>query len=210
MRCGRASPDDAEKVSNGACGGAVLAAAAGAGAAFLLRSSTYTPTIEIPGENVLPDFTLVDQYGRDFRLSSLKGRVVLIYFGYTHCPDVCPLVLTKYKQILASLGSDADKIALIFVTVDPERDTVEVMRRYLSYYSERIIGLTGEPDKVAEVLEKYNVYVAKEEPDASGNYLVDHFALVMGADRNLVLRVAFTPEMSLEEYLDGVRYLLSK
>jgi protein SCO1/2 len=190
--------------------GAVLAAAAGAGAAFLVRSSAYRPTIEIPGDKVLPDFTLVDQNGRDFSISSLKGRAVLIYFGYTHCPDVCPLVMTKYKQLLDALGPDADKVALIFITVDPERDTPEVMRDYLHYYSDRIIGLTGEPSRVEEVLHKYDVTAVKREPDASGNYFVDHFAFIFGADRNLVLRLAFTPEMSLQEYLDGVRYLLSK
>jgi len=189
---------------------AALAVAAGAGAAFLMRSTTYRPAIEIVGERVLPDFTLVDQNNRDFTLSSVRGKAVLIYFGYTHCPDVCPLVMVKYKELISALGPDADRVALIFITVDPERDTPETIRKYLQYYSDHIIGLTGEPSKLAEVLEKYNVYVAKYEPDESGNYLVDHFSLVLGADRNLVLRVAFTPEMSLQEYLDGVRYLLSK
>ena len=188
----------------------VLAAVAGAGAAYLVSASRYRPTIEIVGDRALPDFTLVDQHGREFTLSSVKGRAVLIYFGYTHCPDVCPLVMTKYKRLVETLGPDADRVALIFITVDPERDTQEVMGKYVGYYSDRIIGLTGPPEKVYEVMGKFNVYAAKVPVEGGGDYLVDHYALVLGADRNHILRIAFTPDMDFQEYLNGVRYLLSR
>jgi protein SCO1/2 len=87
------------------------------------------------------DFTLTDQFGRPFTL--LKGKTVLIYFGYAHCSDVCPLVSSKFKQVIERLGADAENVAFILVTVDPERDTPEVVRKYLSYYSDRIIILLG-------------------------------------------------------------------
>jgi protein SCO1/2 len=188
----------------------VLAALAGAGAAYLVSASRYRPTIEIPGDKALPDFTLVDQYGSEFTLSSVKGKVVLIYFGYTHCPDVCPLVMTKYKRLLEMLGPDADRVALIFITVDPERDTWEIMEKYVGYYSRHIIGLTGDPARVYEVMNKFGVTAAKVPRDEGGDYLVDHYALVLGADRNHILRIAFTPDMDFQEYLNGVRYLLSR
>jgi protein SCO1/2 len=170
----------------------------------------HKPAIEIPGERTLPDFTLTDQNGNAFTLSSLKNKAVVIYFGYTHCPDVCPLTLSKFKQTIERLGPEADKVAFIFVTVDPERDTPEVLKKYLSFYSEKIIGLSGSPEKVYSVLRLYNIYAAKNPPDEKGNYLVDHYALVMGADRNHILRIAFTPDMDVEEYVQGVKWLLSK
>jgi len=191
---------------------AVAGVAAGAFAATMSGGlfQGYRPAIEIPGERVLPDFMLVDQNGNTFSLASLKGKAVLIYFGYTHCPDVCPLVLSKYKQTIEQLGPDADKVAFIFVTVDPERDTPEVMKKYLSYFHEKIIGLSGTPEQVYAVLKLYNIFAVKNPPDEKGNYLVDHYALVMGADRNHVLRIAFTPDMKAEEYVQGTKWLLAK
>lgn len=193
-------------------GVAALAVAAGAAAAVLSRQvlEPYKPAIEIPGERVLPDFTLTDQNGNPFKLSSVKGKAVLIYFGYTHCPDVCPLVMTKYGQLVKALGNRANDVALIFITVDPERDNVEAMKKYVSYYSDRIIALTGSPEEIDAVARLYNVYYKKYPPDEKGNYLVDHYALVLGADRKHILRLAFTPDMPFEEYQKGVEWLLTK
>jgi protein SCO1/2 len=186
---------------------AVAGIAAGALAATM---SGKEPAIEIPGERTLPDFTLTDQNGNAFTLSSLKNKAVVIAFGYTHCPDACPLTLSKFKQTIERLGPEADKVAFIFVTVDPERDTPEVLKKYLSFYSEKIIGLSGSPEKVYSVLRLYNIYAAKDPPDEKGNYLFTHSTLVMGADRNHILRIAFTPNMDVEKYVQGVKWLLSK
>jgi protein SCO1/2 len=169
----------------------------------------YGPAIEIPGERELADFTLIDQFGRPFTLSSVKGKAVLIYFGYTHCPDVCPLVLSKFKQVMERLGPDADRVVFIFITVDPERDTPEVMRKYISYYTDRIVGLSGSPDEVNDVLNLYGVFTQKYYKEGVG-YLMDHTAWVLGADKSHVLRTAFTYEMSVDDYVKGVRWLLSK
>ncbi|MDW8083943.1 MAG: SCO family protein [Candidatus Caldarchaeum sp.] len=191
---------------------AVLGVAAGAMAAVLSREmlSGYDPPITIPGEKVLPDFTLTDQNGRPFSLSSVRGKAVLLYFGYTNCPDVCPLVLSKFGKTLKDLGDKADRFAVIFITVDPERDTVEAMRRYVSYYSPKIIALTGTPEEIEKVMALYNVYAKKHPPDEKGNYIVDHYALVLGADKNHVLRAALTPDTDVEDYRKTVEWLLSK
>ncbi|MCS7137499.1 MAG: SCO family protein, partial [Candidatus Caldarchaeum sp.] len=138
------------------------------------------------------------------------GKPVLLYFGYTHCPDVCPAVLSKFGRLAKELGSKSDQVVMIFVSVDPERDTVEAMRKYVSYYSPKIVALTGTPEEVKAVLQQYNVYAFKHPPDEKGNYLVDHYALVLAADRNHVLRAAFTPDAPFEEYLKGTEWLLSQ
>lgn len=191
---------------------AVMAVAAGFAAAVLTRGGFlgYEPPITIPGERVLPDFTLTDQNGKPFTLSSVRGKAVLLYFGYTNCPDVCPLVLSKYGKLFKELGDKNNKVALIFVSVDPERDTPEIMKRYVSYYSPRIIALTGTPEEIEKVKVLYNVYAKKHPPDEKGNYLVDHYALVLGADRNHVLRAALTPDTPFEDYRKTVEWLLSK
>lgn len=193
-------------------GVAVLAAALGALAALLMRGDFfgYRPAIEIPGERVLPDFTLTDQNGKPFKLSSVKGKVVLMYFGYTNCPDVCPLVLSKFGKLIKDLGPNADKVAFIFITVDPERDTSDMMKRYVSYYSPRIIALTGTPEEVGQVMVQYNIFAKKLPPDEKGNYLVDHYAMVLGADKNHILRTALTPDMEYDEYRKTVEWLLSR
>jgi protein SCO1/2 len=144
-----------------------------------------------------------------YRPASVKGKAVLIYFGYTHCPDVCPLVLSKFKQVMERLGPDADRVVFIFITVDPERDTPEVMRKYISYFSDRIVGLSGSPDEVNNVLNLYGVFTQKYYKEGVG-YLMDHTAWVLGADKSHVLRTAFTYEMSVDDYVKGVRWLLSK
>ncbi|MCS7109889.1 MAG: SCO family protein, partial [Candidatus Caldarchaeum sp.] len=170
----------------------------------------YEPPITIPGERVLPDFTLTDQNGRPFSLSSVKGKAVLMYFGYTNCPDVCPLVLSKVGKVIRELGDRGDGLAVIFVTVDPERDTPEALKRYVSYYSPKIIALTGTPAEIEKVMTFYNVYAKKHPPDEKGNYIVDHYALVLGADKNHVLRTALTPDASPEDYRKTVDWLLKK
>jgi len=191
---------------------AVAAAAAGAFAAYSLRNIQlgYRPPIEFVEGRTLPDFTLTDQNGKPFTLSSVKGKAVLIYFGYTNCPDVCPTVLSKYTQAISVLGMDADKAVFLFITVDPERDDVATMKKYLSYYSPKIIGLTGRPEEVKKVLDAYGVVAVKNSPDEQGRYFVDHSAFVYGADKNHVLRLALTPELPVDDYVNSVRWLLSR
>ncbi|MEM2035706.1 MAG: SCO family protein [Candidatus Caldarchaeum sp.] len=191
---------------------ALAAMVGGAAAAMVSRQlfAEYRPAIEIVSGQKLPDFSLTDQYGNRFSISSVRGKVVLLFFGYTHCPDVCPHVLSKYAKLYQALGSNADRVVAIFVSVDPERDTPEVLRKHLSYYSPKIVGLTGTPEEVKDVMTLYNIYAVKHPPDENGNYVIDHYALVLGADKNHVLRTAFTVDAPLEEYVKGVEWLLSK
>ena len=128
------------------------------------------------------DFSLRDQAGNTFRLSDQKGRVVLIFFGYTHCPDVCPVTLSEYKQIKQNLGDKAEQVSFLFVTVDPERDTMEQIQAYLPNYDPDFIGLTGTRDELEPVWSAYGVYQAKREAASAGGYLVDHTARIYLVD----------------------------
>lgn len=189
---------------------AVIAiAAVGSIMQALFYQESYKPAIELQPEK-LKDFELIDQYGNLFRLSSVKGKVILLFFGYTNCPDICPLVLSRYAYLAEKLGPDIDKVAMIFVTVDPDRDTPEVIRIHLERYSDRIIGLSGPREMVEEVWKLYKVKPLYTEKDEQGNYFVTHPAFVFVADKNMVMRLALTPEMDPEEYVKAVRYLLSR
>ena len=185
----------------------IVAAAVGGVIAYTALQPSYKPAIELPGNEKLKDFTLIDQYGREFSISSVKGKVALLYFGYTNCPDICPLVMSKFAYLEEKLGDDIDRVAMILITTDPERDTPDALRRYVERYSSRIIALTGTPQQIEEVLKLYGIY-SEKSLEEGGEYLISHFALVIVADKNMVMRYALTPEMEPDEYVRAVRYLL--
>jgi len=123
------------------------------------------------------DFTLTDHNGETFKLSKHRGKVVLMFFGYTHCPDICPTELGTLSKILKQLGDNSDNIISLFITVDPERDTVEKLKNYVKFFSPNLIGLTGTTEEILEVTKRFKVqrkvHKAKE---GSNYYLVDHSA----------------------------------
>lgn len=122
-------------------------------------------------------FKLVDQNGQAVTEQALKGKPSLIFFGFTHCPDVCPTALFDMSELYKALGRDGDKVGAYFVTVDPERDTPAVMKEYLSSFDPRLRGLTGDPAAVAAMEKAYRVY-SKKVPLDGGGYTMDHTALV--------------------------------
>lgn len=121
-------------------------------------------------------FTLTDQNAKPVSDTTLKGEPFLVFFGFTHCPDVCPTTLFEVSEVFRSLGKDADKASALFITVDPERDTPAVLKDYLSSFDPHIIGATGTEEQVAAVTKAYRVY-AKKVP-TEGGYTMDHTAIV--------------------------------
>jgi cytochrome oxidase Cu insertion factor (SCO1/SenC/PrrC family) len=129
-------------------------------------------------------FTLVDHTGATVTERDFAGRYLLIYFGYTFCPDVCPTELQVMAQALDGLGQDAALVQPLFVTIDPERDTPETLAGYVGLFHPRLIGLTGTPEQVARMASAYKVYYAKADADDPEYYLMDHssFIYLMGPD----------------------------
>jgi protein SCO1 len=132
-------------------------------------------------------FALVDDTGTPVTERTLAGKPYVMYFGYTFCPDVCPTTLLDLSRWIKQLGPDADKLNYVFVTVDPERDTVQLMHTYLSSFDQRIRGYTGTPAEVAQIAKEYRVYYNKV-PTEDGGYTMDHSAVIylMGPDGKLM------------------------
>ncbi|GGI29896.1 SCO family protein [Bradyrhizobium guangdongense] len=128
-------------------------------------------------------FQLTDQNGKAVTDKSLKGKPTLIFFGYTHCPDVCPTSLFEMSEVLRAMGKDADKVNAVFISVDPERDTPATMKEYLSSFDPHLEGLSGDPAETAKVITSYRVY-AKKVPTKDGDYTMDHTALIYLMDRD--------------------------
>jgi protein SCO1 len=127
-------------------------------------------------EEKAPDFTLTNQYGTHTSLSQFRGRVVLLYFGYTHCPDACPMTLSLLKESMEKLGNDRNRVQVLFITVDPERDTAQKLKSYVPYFDKDCLGLTGSPEEIAKVTKDYDVSYEKEPADAESNagYFMSH------------------------------------
>jgi protein SCO1 len=128
-------------------------------------------------------FQLSDQSGAAVTEKSLQGKPTLIFFGFTHCPDVCPTALFEISEILRAMGKEADGVNAYFISVDPERDNKEAMKDYLSSFDPHLKGLTGDPEAIAKVLSAYRVY-AKKVPLKDGDYTMDHTALTYLMDRD--------------------------
>jgi len=128
-------------------------------------------------------FQLTDQSGAVVTEKNLQGKPSLVFFGFTHCPDICPTSLFEMSEILRAMGKDADRVNAYFISVDPERDNKEAMKDYLSSFDPHLKGLTGDPEAVAKVLSAYRVY-AKKVPLKDGDYTMDHTALTYLMDRD--------------------------
>lgn len=122
-------------------------------------------------------FSLIDQDGRTVTEQDLQGGPSIVFFGFTHCPDVCPTALFDIGQIYSALGPDGKRLKTFFITVDPERDTRELLKMYLSSFDPNIVGLTGSVESVAQVMKAYRAF-ARKVPMESGNYTMDHTSLV--------------------------------
>jgi protein SCO1 len=134
-------------------------------------------------------FTLQDGDGRQVADRNYRGKYLLIYFGYTYCPDVCPTTLTQMADALDRLGPNADRLQPIFITIDPKRDTPAVVKQYAAAFSPRLIGLTGSPEQIAGVAREYRVYYAEHRTGPGpGDYAMDHSSILylIGPDGKFV------------------------
>lgn len=152
-------------------------------------------------------FELTDHTGKTVTERDLKGRPTLLFFGFTHCPDVCPTTLFEVSELLRALGSDADKLGAYFVSVDPERDTPASMKDYLGSFDPHLKGLAGSVDATAKIVAAYRVY-AKKVPLTGGDYTMDHTALVYLLDRDGKFVAPFNLKRPIAEQLTDLRRYL--
>lgn len=165
------------------------------------------PTASGGAASVGGPFRLVDQTGATVTEADLKGKLTLIFFGFTHCPDICPTSLFEMSEILAALGPDASKVQAMFVTVDPERDTPEVMKAYLSSFNPQVKGLSGTPEQIDSMKRAYRVY-SKKVPLDGGDYTMDHTAVIYLMDKSGAFLAPFNAKRPpAEAAADLRRYL---
>ena len=160
----------------------------------------------------LPDlrFHLIDDRGRPVSGAHYRGKVAVLYFGYTHCPDVCPTTLAHLTVVLQNLGPLADRVRVLFVSVDPRRDTPAVLREYVHAFGPHIVGLTGTPDEIARVAKRYRVAYSYGRPDAQGNYTVNHSAALFVFDAQGRARLLGTQQSTVQQLTHDLRLLLTE
>lgn len=156
----------------------------------------------------VPDFEMMASTGERVRLSDFRGQPVLIYFGYTFCPDACPTTLAELKKVMAQLGPDADKLQVLMVSVDPERDTPEALGAYLASFDPSFIGLSGTEEEVLSAATPLGVYFSAHEGTTQSGYLVDHTTTLMALDQDGYLRLMYPYETPADAITADMRTLL--
>ena len=131
---------------------------------------------DITGAGYGEELALTDHNGKPRTLADFRGKVVVLFFGYTHCPDVCPTTLSELAQVMKSLGSDADRVQVLFITVDPERDTPATLAGYVTAFDPRFLGLYGNADATRRAAREFKVFYEKREGSSPGEYSMDHSA----------------------------------
>ncbi|MBN8654477.1 MAG: SCO family protein [Anaerolineae bacterium] len=173
---------------------------------YFFRPHTFHGTV-IQSPEPSFDFNLTSSSG-DVSLSDYRGKLVLIYFGYTFCPDICPATLANVGQALRDLGTQADDIQVIMVSLDPERDTPEKLSKYVGQFHPSMIGVTGSKEQLDEVTSLYGIfYQIAEGSDATG-YLIDHTATLLVLDREGYLKLVFPFGVTSQDIADDLKYML--
>src|ERR1700730_10623518 len=183
---------------------AVLAAFVAGAAAIAAVVVFALPSGHTQPSAVGGPFRLVDQDGRQRTDADFRGKPFLVFFGFTHCPDICPTALFEMSEVLRRLGPDAANTAVLFISVDPERDTAEKLKEYLSSFHPRIVGLTGSPQEIGEVEEAYRVY-AEKVPLAGGGSTTDPIAVVFLMDKDGCFVAPFNLKRTADEAAADLR-----
>ena len=162
----------------------------------------------ITGHMPALDFKLVDDHGKPVTGADYRGKVVLLYFGYTHCPDVCPLTLAHLHVVMQRLGSLAEGARILFVSVDPARDTPAILHAYVNAFDPRAAGLTGTPGEIEALVKRYRGSFSREPGSADGSYEVSHSSAIYLFDRDGNARVLATPSDSQDDLVHDLKLLL--
>ena len=169
---------------------------------YVLRGSVIDPPIPAA------DFTLTTMNHEQLSLSDLRGNIVLLFFGFTSCPDVCPTTMAEMKEIYSRLGDKADNVKFLFITVDPDKDTPEQLEYYVGVFNPNFIGLTGSIETLEKVWKDYFVYREIRQEGSSGAYTVDHTARVYLVDGQGYLRLTYAFGTPVDDFVEDLRHLL--
>jgi len=161
-----------------------------------------------PTDNPGNDFALTDQNDKPFHLSQLRGKVVFLFFGYTHCPDACPTTMAKLSQVYKLLGRNSDQVMTVFVSVDPGRDTTSVLKSYLAYFHMNSVGLTGTKKEIDAVVKQYGAKYEIEQSDSAAGYHINHSTDLYLLDQKGELARTFSYSDGTQVIVDGVRRLI--
>lgn len=179
--------------------------------ALLIAACSPAPTFkstDISGVEWGGDFTLTAHTGKPMKASEFNGKVVIMFFGYTHCPDICAPTLVKLDQVVKRLGEDAKNVQVLFITVDPEHDTVQQLAGFIPPFNPSFIGLTGTDKEIAAVAGEYKVAYGKNPQSKPGQILVDHSTGILVKDRRGKLRLLVKNDVAIDDLEHDIRVLL--
>ena len=188
----------------------LLIGSVAAGIALFSKPESFRGTIYAEPYPAAPEIELARAAGTDFRLSEMRGKVVALFFGYTSCPDICPTTMAEFKQALEGLGPKADQVQVLFVTVDPQRDTPERLQEYVDHFNPDFIGLSGAEPELAKVWNSYGVFRQVVDGTSAAGYLVDHTARVTLIDQQGNLRLSFPFDTPVEDVVHDLNLLLEE
>ena len=192
---------------------AVVVGAFAAGAGVVFTGCTEAPKpafkgVDITGVDYARDLPLTDQFGQQRHLKDFAGKVVAVFFGYTNCPDVCPTTMAELAQVKSELGADGERLQVLFVTVDPERDTPEVLKAYMAHFDPSFLALRGSQDELAAVAKDFKIFYKQVPGDTPTSYTMDHSAGMYMFDTNGRPRLFQRYGSGPQALLDDTRLLL--
>jgi protein SCO1/2 len=187
-----------------------MLAASTAALAACSDSKPQFKAVDITGAEYAKDFRLTDASGQQRSLKDFQGKAVVVFFGFTQCPDVCPTTLTEIAQAKKLLGTDGDRVQGVFITVDPERDTPEVLKTYVGNFGPDFVALRGTPEQTAAIAKDFKVYYKKVEGKTPGSYTMDHSAASFVYDPQGRLRLYTRYGTGPQALADDLKLLLQQ
>ena len=188
----------------------LLIGAVAAGVFLFSKPASFRGTTYAEPYPAAPEIELTHANGSPFRLSEMQGKVVMVFFGYTSCPDVCPTTMAELNQALGEIGDQADRVQVLYVTVDPERDTPERVQEYVNHFNANFIGLSGSESELARIWHDYGVFRQVVNGTSAAGYLVDHTARVTVIDQQGKMRISFPFDTPVEDIIADMRVLVEE
>ena len=188
----------------------LLLAASSAVLAACTESKPQFKAVDLTGADYAKDFALPDTEGKVRTLQDFRGKAVVVFFGYTQCPDVCPTTMAEIAQARKLLGADGDKVQAVFVTVDPERDTPQVLKAYMANFDPSFVALRGSPEQIATLAKDFKVFYKKVDGKTPGSYTMDHSAASYVYDPQGRLRLYTRYGSGAQALADDLKLLLAK